>query len=387
MIMKQREAVIVAYGRSAVTRAYKGGFANVHPVTYGAETLKGVLARVPQLDPKDIDDVIVGCAYPEDVQGWNFGRLIAQMAGLPKETSAQTVCRFCSSGLQTIATAVNAIVADQCDVIVAGGVESMTRIKNMFLDEQYRDPNLVKAYNEAYMAPGYTAELVAKKYGITRTEMEEMAVRSHALAAAAQDAGAFDDQIIPITVTAPDGTVKVIDKDEGIRRNTTLETLGNLKPCFEGIVTAGTSSQMSDGAAFVVVMSREKADELGLKPIARLVGFAVAGNESELMGLGPIYAVPKVFKRTGMTLDQIDTIELNEAFAAQAIPCIRTLGFDMSKVNPEGGAMALGHPLGATGAVLTCKVLSRLKRQGGRYGMVTMCIGGGMGAAGIFEML
>lgn len=385
--MNQREAVIVAYGRSAVTKAYKGGFANVHPVTYGAETLRGVLARVPQLDLKDIDDVIVGCANPEGTQGWNMARLISQLAGLPKETSAQTVNRFCSSGLQTIATAANAIIAGQCDVVVAGGVESMTRIKNMFLEEEFRDPALVAAYNEAYMAPGYTAERVAALHHITREEMEELAVRSHALAAAAQAAGAFDDQIIPITVTAPDGTTRVIDKDEGVRPGTSMESLAGLKPCFGGIVTAGTSSQMSDGAGFVVVMSREKADELGVRPIARFVGFAVAGCESELMGLGPIYAVPKVLKRTGMTLDQIDTIELNEAFAAQAIPCIRTLGFDMDKVNPEGGAMALGHPLGATGAVLTCKALSRLRRKGGRYAMITMCIGGGMGAAGIFEML
>lgn len=385
--MNQREAVIVAYGRSAVTKAYKGGFSNVHPVTFAAETLKGVLAKIPQLDPIDIDDLIVGCANPEGTQGWNMSRLIAQLAGLPKETSAQTVNRFCSSGLQTIATAANAIIAGQCDVVVAGGVESMTRIKNMFLEEEFRDPSLVKSYVEAYMAPGYTAERVAALHNITREEMEEMAVRSHALSAAAQDAGAFDDQIIPITITAPDGTTRVIDKDEGIRRSTSMESLAGLKPCFEGIVTAGTSSQMSDGAAFVVVMSREKAEELGIAPIARYVGFSVAGCESELMGLGPIYAVPKVLKRTGMTLDQIDTIELNEAFAAQTIPCIRTLGFDMAKVNPEGGAMALGHPLGATGAVLTCKALSRLRRQGGRYAMITMCIGGGMGAAGIFEML
>ncbi|WP_297720251.1 thiolase family protein [Intestinimonas sp.] len=385
--MNQREAVIVAYGRSAVTKAYKGGFSTVHPVTYGAETLKGVLAKIPQLDPKEIDDVIVGCANPEGTQGWNMARLITQMAGLPKETAAQTVNRFCSSGLQTIATAANAVIANQCDVVVAGGVESMTRIKNMFLEPEFRNPALVAAYEEAYMAPGYTAERVAALHHISRTEMDELAVRSHALAAIAQDAGAFDDQIIPITTTAPDGTTKVIDKDEGIRRGTSLDSLAQLKPSFEGIVTAGNSSQMSDGASFVVVMSREKADALGIAPIARFVGFAVAGCESELMGLGPIYAVPKVLKRTGMSLEQIDTIELNEAFAAQAIPCIRTLGFDMGKVNPEGGALALGHPLGATGAILTCKALSRLRRQGGRYAMITMCIGGGMGAAGIFEML
>ncbi|WP_191399984.1 thiolase family protein [Flavonifractor sp. An306] len=385
--MNQHEAVIVAYGRSGVTKAYKGGLAKVHPVSFATETLKGVLARVPQLDPKEIDDVIVGCANPEGTQGWNMARLITQLAGLPKEVSAQTVNRFCSSGMQTIATAANAIIANQCDVVVAGGVESMTRIKNMFLEEEFRDPALVKSYNEAYMAPGYTAERVAQKCGITRQEMDEFAVRSHALAAAAQDVGAFDDQIIPIHGVGPDGADVLVDKDEGVRRGTSLEGLASLKPCFEGIVTAGTSSQMSDGAAFVVLMSREKAETLGIAPIARFVGFAVAGCESEYMGLGPIYAVPKVFRRTGITLDQIDTIELNEAFAAQAIPCIRTLGFDLNKVNPEGGAIALGHPLGATGAVLTCKALSRLRRQEGRYALITMCIGGGQGAAGIFERL
>ncbi len=385
--MERREAVIVAYGRSPVTKAYKGGFAHTHPVTYGAETLKGVLARVPQLDPMDIDDVIVGCAYPEDIQGWQMGRLIVQRAGLPKEVCAQTVTRFCSSGLQTIATAANAIMAGEYEVAVAGGVESMTRIKHMYLDEEYRDPELVAMYPEAYMAPGYTAENVAKLYDISREEMEEFAVRSHRLAAAAQAAGAFDDQIIPITVRTPEGGTVVVDRDEGIRPNTTMESLAKLKPAFEGRVTAGTSSQMSDGAAFVVMMSREKADALGLKPIARFVGFSVAGCESELMGLGPIYAVPKLLKRLGMTLDEIDTIELNEAFAAQAIPCMRVLGMDESKVNPEGGALALGHPLGATGGFLTCKALSRLRRQGGRYALVTMCVGGGIGAAGVFEML
>ena len=384
--MNRNDAVIVAYGRSAMTRAYKGSFAHVHPVTYAAETLKGVLARVPRLDPMDIDDVIVGCANPEGTQGWNMARLITQLAGLPKEVSAQTVNRFCSSGLQTIATAANGIIAGQYDVVVAGGVESMSRITAMGLEEKFLNPRLMEIYPEAYMAPGFTAENTAALHKVTPEEMAALAERSHRLAAAAQGEGAFDDQIIPITVTMPDGTVRTVDRDEGVRPDTTVEGLSRLKPCFGGIVTAGTSSQMTDGASFVVIMSRAKAEELGLRPIARYVGFAVAGNESELMGLGPIYAVPKVLKRTGMTLEQMDVIELNEAFAAQAIPCIRELGFDMDKVNPEGGAMALGHPLGATGAVLTCKALSRLQRKGGRYALITMCIGGGMGAAGIFEM-
>lgn len=385
--MEQREAVLVAYGRSAVTKAYKGGLSKVHPVTFGAETLKGVLAKVPQLDPKDIDDLIVGCSNPEGTQGWNMARLISQLAGLPKEVSAQTVNRFCSSGLQSIASAANAILANQCDVVVAGGVESMTRIQNMFLEEEFRDPALVQAYEEAYMASGYTAERVAARYHVTCEAMNELAVRSHTLAALAQDAGAFEDQIIPLTVPSQEGTLQIIQQDEGIRRDTSMESLSALKPCFDGIVTAGTSSQMSDGAAFVVLMSREKAEQLGIPPIARFVGFSVAGCESELMGLGPIYAVPKVLQRTGISLEQIDTIELNEAFAAQVLPCIQVLGLELDKVNPEGGAMALGHPLGATGAFLTCKALSWLRRNQGRYALVTMCIGGGMGAAGIFERI
>lgn len=387
--MNQREAVIVAYGRSPIGKAPKGAYRLTHPVDLGAQTLKGVLARVPQLDPADIDDVIVGCAYPEERQGWQFSRIIVQRAGLPDSVCAQTLTRFCSSGLQAIATGANAILADQADVIVAGGAESMTMVRKMSFPEEYWEGYLAEHYPEAYMAPGLTAELVAERYHVTRADMEAMAVESHRRAAAAQEAGLFDGEIVPIEALQEDGSRVTVIRDEGVRPGTTAEKLATLKPCFkeDGVVTAATSSQMSDGAAFVVLMTREKAEALGLTPIARLAGFAVGGCPAEVMGLGPIYAVPKALARTGMTLEQMEVIELNEAFAAQALPCIRELGMDPAKVNPNGGAMALGHPLGATGAALTCKLLAQLKRQNGRYGMVTMCIGGGMGAAGIFELL
>lgn len=387
--MNQREAVIVAYGRSPVGKAPKGVYRCTHPVDLGAQTLTGVLARVPELKAEDIDDVVVGCAYPEERQGWQFSRIIVQRAGLPDSVCAQTLTRFCSSGLQAIATGANAILAGQADVIVAGGVESMTMVRKMSYPQEYWEGYLAEHYPEAYMAPGLTAELVAERCHVTREDMDAMAVESHRRAAAAQEAGLFDEEIIPIEALQEDGSRVTITKDEGVRPGTTAEKLATLKPCFkeDGVVTAATSSQMSDGASFVVLMSREKAAELGLTPVARLVSFAVGGCPAEVMGLGPIYAVPKALKRAGMTLDQMEVIELNEAFAAQALPCIRELGMDPAKVNPNGGAMALGHPLGATGAVLTCKVLSQLKRQQGRYGMVTMCVGGGMGAAGIYELL
>ena len=350
-----RQAVVVAFGRTPYCKARKGSFAQLHPVEYGAQTLLGVLARVPQLRPEDIGDVIMGCAMPFGVQGGNMARLIVQRAGLPDCVTAQTVNRYCSSGLQTIATAANAI----------------------------------RCGEEVYTTMGITAENVARQWGISRADMDAMAVESHRRAAQAQAGGCFDGQIIPITVPGPDGGEVVVCRDEGIRPGTTAETLAGLKPCFleNGSVTAATSSQMTDGAGFVVLMSEEKAAELGVKPLARFVSFATGGVPAEVMGVGPIEAVPKALRKTGLTLEQMDTIELNEAFASQALAVIRTLGMDPARVNPWGGAMALGHPLGATGAMLTCKALSYLERTGGRYGMVTMCIGGGMGAAGIFERL
>lgn len=381
-----RDAVIVAYGRSPLARAYKGPFAHTHPIEYAAQTLRGVLDQLPGLDPALIDDVIVGCSVPQNYLGFNTGRLIAQRAGLPDIVPAQTLTRFCSSGLQSIAAAANAIMAGEMDVVAAGGVELMTGI-SMTHPEEYQDPALVVQCPDAYIPMGLTAENVAERYGITRHEMECMAVESHHKAAAAQAAGKFDREIIPIKVETEEGE-RVVIADDGIRPDTSAESLAKLKPCFKegGVVTAATSSQMTDGASFVIVMAREKAESLGYVPIARLVSFAVAGVPSEIMGIGPTVAVPKVMARTGLSINDMDVIELNEAFASQALVCTRELGLPVEKVNPNGGAMALGHPLGATGAVLTCKLLSELKRIGGKYGLVTMCIGGGMGAAGIFEM-
>lgn len=387
--LSQREAVIVAYGRSPIGKAPKGVFHSTHPVDLGAQTLKGVLARVPQLDSAQIDDVVVGCAYPEERQGWQFSRVIVQRAGLPDSVCAQTLTRFCSSGLQAIATGANAILAGQADVIVAGGVESMSQVKKMAYPEEYWESYLAEHYPEAYMGPGLTAENVAERWKVSRADMDAMAVESHRRADQAQQAGLFDEEIIPVYANTDDGDRVLVTRDEGVRPGTNAEKLAQLKPCFveSGSVTAATSSQMSDGAAFVVLMSRQKAEALGVKPLARLVGFAVGGCPAEVMGIGPIYAVPKVLERTGLALEDMEDIELNEAFASQALVCIRELGMDPERVNPNGGALALGHPLGATGAALTCKVLSQLRRNGGRYGMVTMCIGGGMGAAGIFELL
>ncbi len=387
--LSQREAVIVAYGRSPIGKAPKGVFHGTHPVDLGAQTLKGVLARVPQLDSAQIDDVVVGCAYPEERQGWQFSRVIVQRAGLPDSVCAQTLTRFCSSGLQAIATGANAILAGQADVIVAGGVESMSQVKKMAYPEEYWESYLAEHYPEAYMGPGLTAENVAERWKVSRADMDAMAVESHRRADQAQQAGLFDEEIIPVYANTDDGDRVLVTRDEGVRPGTNAEKLAQLKPCFveNGSVTAATSSQMSDAAAFVVLMSRQKAEALGVKPLARLVGFAVGGCPAEVMGIGPIYAVPKVLERTGLTLEDMEVIELNEAFASQALVCIRELGMDPERVNPNGGALALGHPLGATGAALTCKVLSQLRRNGGRYGMVTMCIGGGMGAAGIFELL
>lgn len=383
-----KDAVIVAYGRTAYCKARKGSFAQVHPVEYGAQALLGVLGRVPGLKPEDIGDLVMGCAMPFGVQGGNMARLIVQRAGLPDTVTAQTVNRYCSSGLQTIATAVNAIRCGEEDVMVAGGVESMSMVP-MAIGNEDADPWLLEHRPEVYTIMGITAENVAREWNVSREDMEAMAVESHRRAAQAQAEGRFEAQIIPVTVPGPDGKAVTVSKDEGIRPETTAETLAQLKPCFleNGTVTAATSSQMTDGAGFVVLMSAERAEAMKLKPLARLVGFSVGGVRAEVMGMGPIAAVPKVLKKTGLSMADIDVVELNEAFASQALACIRELGMDPAKVNPWGGAMALGHPLGATGAMLTCKALGYLEQTGGRYGMVTMCIGGGMGAAGIFERL
>jgi acetyl-CoA acyltransferase len=383
-----RDVVIVAYGRSAVCRAFKGSFVGTHPIDYSAQVLKGVLAKLPKLDPADIEDVIMGCAVQHNQTSMNIAKSVVARAELPECVSGHTINRFCSSGLQAIATAANAIAMGQGDVIVAGGVEDMTKTFAPYPEEN-RDAWLDEHAPGAYMAMGLTAENIVADRGITREEMDRMAVESHAKAAKAQAEGKLAPSIIPVVVKDADGNEKIVTEDEGIRPGTSLEKLSTLKPCFlpeNGTVTAATSSQTSDAAAFVVLMAAEKAEELGISPIARLKSFAVAGCDSEMMGLGPIYAVPKALKRADLTIDDMDTIELNEAFAAQAIPCIRELKMDPAKVNPYGGAMALGHPMGATGAFLTCKALDYLKDTNGKYGLVTMCIGGGMGAAGIFEI-
>ena len=384
-----REAVIVGYGRSAVCRAFKGSFKGTHPVEYSAQVLKGVIEKTG-IKPEEIEDVIMGCAVQQKTASMNIAKNVVERAELPVSVAGMSLNRFCSSGLQAIAIAANAIAANQGDIIIAGGVEDMSDTFEPYPVE-YQDAWLNENKPGAYMPMGITAENIVKAYGVTRAEMDQMAVESHQKAAAAQANGKFPS-IIPVTVKDEEGNDKVVAVDEGVRASTTFEKLSTLKTCFMpeeagGTVTAGTSSQTSDAAAFVVVMEKEKAEAQGIRPIAKLKAFAVAGCDSTMMGLGPIYAVPKALERAGLTIDDMDVIELNEAFAAQAIPCIKELKMDPAKVNPYGGAMALGHPMGATGAFLTCKALDYLQDNNGKYALVTMCIGGGMGAAGIFELI
>jgi acetyl-CoA acyltransferase len=376
-----------------VGKAYKGTLRATRPDDLAAVAIKGALERAPQLDVKEIEDVILGCAMPEAEQGMNVARIASLRAGLPVECSAMTINRFCSSGLQAIALAAERILAGGAEVIVAGGVESMTMIP-MGGHKVSANPWLVANYPDAYLSMGLTAERLAKRFGITREMADEFSLRSHQNALAAIAGGKFEEEIVPVPVsfTTPSGSKPkrqeiVFKVDEGPRADTTLEALAALKPAFhvKGTVTAGSSSQMSDGAAAAVVMSAERAKQLGIKPLARYVAFATAGYKPEEMGVGPVYAIPKALKLAGLTLDQIDVIELNEAFATQSLAVIREAGLDPSKVNVNGGAIALGHPLGCTGAKLTATILRELKRRNARYGMVTMCVGGGMGAAGIFE--
>ncbi len=390
MQSKLTDVVVVGYGRSAVAKAgQKGALRNMHPVDLGGLVLRGVLDKVPALQDEQIDDVIVGCAQQEIQQTFNIARLVAARVGLPVSVPGMSCNRFCSSGLQAVALGATQIQCGMADVIVAGGVESMTAVPISYeRTKQAVNKWILKNAPANYMDMGSTAENVAEKYHVTREEMDAFAVESHKKAAAAQDAGKFDSSIIPVPGVDVDGNEITFDKDQGIRRNASMEAQASLNPCFRenGKVTAGNSSPTSDGAGFVVLMSEEKAKELGIAPIAKFIGFAVGGCDPAYMGEGPIHAVPKVMKQTGLSVADMDVIELNEAFAAQAIPCIRELKLDAEKVNPNGGALALGHPLGATGAILTCKALDELKRTKGKYGLVTMCIGGGMGAAGIYEM-
>jgi acetyl-CoA acyltransferase len=365
------------------------------PDELAAIAIRGALERVPQLDKKEIEDVILGCAMPEAEQGMNVARIASLRAGLPVEVSAITINRFCSSGLQAIAMAAERIMSGGAEVIVAGGVESMTMIP-MGGHKVSPNPWLVDHYPDAYLSMGLTAERLAKRYGITREQADEFSLRSHQKALAAIAAGKFDDETVPVPVsfTTPNGskpkrTEINFKVDEGPRADTSMEALAALKPAFhaKGTVTAGNSSQMSDGAAATVVMSAERAQTLGIKPLARYLSFATAGYKPEEMGIGPVFAIPKALKMAGLKLSDIDVFELNEAFAAQSLSVIQEAGLDPERVNPNGGAVALGHPLGCTGAKLTASIIRELKRRNARYGLVTMCVGGGMGAAGIFENL
>jgi acetyl-CoA acyltransferase len=390
-----REVIIASSVRTPVARAYKGTLRATRPDELAAAAIKGALDRTPQVDKKEIEDVIFGCAMPEAEQGMNVARIAALRAGLPVEVSAMTINRFCSSGLQAIAMAAERIMAGGAEVIVAGGTESMTMIP-MGGHKISPNPWLVDNYPDAYLSMGLTAERLAQRFGITRQAADEFSLRSHQKAIAAIQAGKFDDEIVPVPVsfTTPNGSkpkkVDIVFKmDEGPRSDTSLDALLALKPAFhmKGTVTAGNSSQMSDGASAAVVMSAERAKAIGVKPLARYIAFATAGYKPEEMGLGPVYAIPKALKLAGLKLSDIDVIELNEAFAAQSLAVIKEAGLNPEIVNPNGGAIALGHPLGCTGAKLTASVIRELKRRNARYGMVTMCVGGGMGAAGIFENL
>ena len=398
-----REAVLVSSVRTAVGKAPKGSLRTTRPDDLAAVAIKEALARARALQPEEVDDVIIGCATPEAEQGMNIARIASLRAGLPVSVSAMTINRFCSSGLQSIAQAAERIMSGQAHAVIAGGAESMSMVP-MGGHKISPNPWLIDHNPDTYINMGLTAENLAKKYGISRSESDEFSLASHQKALAAIAAGKFKDEIVPVTVSYsvleagangssanggshPKKVTATFDTDEGPRADTSLEALAKLKPVFHarGVVTAGNSSQMSDGAAASVVMSAERARELGLKPLARFVAYATAGAPPEEMGIGPVHAIPKALKIAGLTLDQIDVIELNEAFAAQALSVIKVAGLDPARVNVNGGAVALGHPLGCTGAKLTATILRELERRNARYGLVTMCIGGGMGAAGIFE--
>ena len=391
-----RDAVIVSAVRTAVGKAPKGTLKNTRPDEMGAAVIKEAIARVEGLELSEIEDVIMGCAMPEAEQGMNTARAAAIRAGLPVETSAMTINRFCSSGLQSIAIAADKIRTGGAEVIIAGGLETMSMIP-MGGHIIRPNPYLVEHYPDFYLNMGLATENVARKYEVSREEQDAFALSSHQRAQSALDEGKFKDEVVPLSVTFEELDEKgrkqkrevTFDKDEGVRRDSSIEGLAKLKPAFhlKGTITAGNASQMSDGAAAAVVMSDSRAKELGLRPMARFVAYATAGCPPEEMGIGPVFAIPKALKMAGLTLDQIDVIELNEAFAAQSLAVIKTLGLDQAKVNVNGGAIALGHPLGCTGAKLTATILRELERRNGRYGMVTMCVGGGMGAAGIFERL
>jgi len=383
------DPVIVAATRTAVGKAKRGTLKSTRPETLAASVIKELLKRAQDLDPHELDDLIVGCAFPEGEQGMNIARLIGFRAGLPVEIPAETVNRFCSSGVQSIAHAAQAISAGYFDAAIAGGVEVMSMVP-MTGYKFSPDQTLADEYPEAYTSMGITAENVSDRYQITREMQDEFALKSNQKASQAVESGRFDEEIIPleIEIVSPSGTKLITFKrDEGPRGDTSLEVLAKLRPAFKlnGTVTAGNSSQMSDGAAGMIIMSKAKADALGLKPLARFISFAAGGVAPDVMGMGPVAAVPKVMERTGLSLKDIDLIELNEAFAAQAVAVIQELGLNQEITNVNGGAIALGHPLGCTGAKLSVQMIHELKRRDLEFGLVTMCIGGGMGAAAIFQ--
>jgi acetyl-CoA acyltransferase len=397
-----RDAVIVSAVRTAVGKAGKGTLRAARPDDLAAAVISEVIARAKGLETKDVEDVVIGCAMPEAEQGMNVARIACLRAGLPVDVPAMTINRFCSSGLQSIAIAAQRIMAGQGDVAVAGGTESMSMVP-MGGNKVAPNPWLMDHYPDTYLSMGLTAENLAKKYSITREQADAFSLASHQKAVAAIAAGKFKDEVVPYEAsysyveangngsssTKPKVVKTRFEVDEGPRADTSMEALAKLKPAFhaQGVVTAGNSSQMSDGAAAAVVMSAERAQSLGLKPLARFVAYATAGCPPEIMGIGPVYAIPKALKLAGLKLEDIEVIELNEAFAAQSLSVMKELGIDPARVNVNGGAIALGHPLGCTGAKLTASILPEMARRNARYGMVTMCIGGGMGAAGIFERL
>ncbi|OBY77176.1 acetyl-CoA acetyltransferase [Paenibacillus sp. KS1] len=390
-----KEAVIVSIARTPVGRAKKGSLAQTRAEDLGRTVLEEVVRRAPGLNKSDIEDVILGCAMPEGEQGLNMARILSLYAGYPQEVPAVTVNRFCASGLQSIAFAAERIMAGSADTIVAGGVESMSAVP-MTGFKLAPHPKLISEMPEVYMGMGYTAENVAKRFGISREDQDQFAANSHRKAAAAIAEGKFRDEIVPVSTVQRGGDSNgrpwekelTFDMDECVRPDTTEEVLAKLKPSFSvgGSVTAGNSSPMNDGAAACVLMSADRAKELGLKPLAAFRSFALAGVAPDIMGVGPVEAIPKALRKAGITQDQVDLFELNEAFASQCLHIIRHLGLDESKVNVNGGAIALGHPLGCTGSKLTATLLHELRRRGGGYGVVSMCIGGGMGAAGVFEV-
>src|SRR3989475_4069147 len=389
-----KEAFIVAAARTPVGKAPNGKIRTVRPDDLAALAIKAALSRVPQISPDLIEDFILGCAMPEGAQGMNIARIACQRAGLPDSVPGATVNRFCASGLEAIAKAAQRVLSGMADVIIGGGTESMSQVP-MGGFRMSPNPCLVDQMPDAYLAMGLTAENVANKFGVSREDADTFSYQSHQKAVAALDAGRFKEECVCVPVrevNLENGKRKVtefkFEADEGPRRDTSLEKLAALKPAFnpKGTVTAGNASQRSDGAAAVVLMSGEKVKELGLKPLARFVTYAVGGVPPGIMGIGPVAAIPKALKKAGLKIEDLDAIELNEAFACQALSVIRQVGLPRDRVNVNGGAIALGHPLGATGAKLTVSILQELKRRNGRYGLVTMCIGGGMGGAGIFEL-